>query len=184
MASRFKGSPCTMVRNTCQWAPPVSSQPHNLKGEAAAWVHEKLEKEVKRRLLVRGASAHGSPPFPIKEAPRVQSNPQLEAGDGDPCYRCAVRQIPARVFDIRPCEWAGRLLLHGGWGLRPDTGSEGQVRGAYVEDVTIRTGRVIANHVRCLFVCFALLCFCPQPFLSCGSIWLQAWAASVAGTTR
>ena len=49
--------------------PPISQQPHNLKGEAAAWVDEKLEEEVQRGQLVRGSSAWGSPPFPTKEAP-------------------------------------------------------------------------------------------------------------------
>ncbi len=43
--------------------------PHNLKGEAAQWVDEKLENEVRRGQLERGVSAWGSPPFPTKEAP-------------------------------------------------------------------------------------------------------------------
>ena len=68
-----KDSPRTTVRNVLHdcvpTGPPVSSQPHNLKGEAAAWVDEKLEEEVKRGQLVRGVSAWGSPPFPTKEAP-------------------------------------------------------------------------------------------------------------------
>ena len=48
---------------------PVSSQPHALRGEAAAWVDEQLESEVARGQLVRGSSPSGSAPFPTKEAP-------------------------------------------------------------------------------------------------------------------
>ena len=33
--------------------PPVSLQPHSLKGESAAWVDERLEEEVARGQLVR-----------------------------------------------------------------------------------------------------------------------------------
>ena len=40
-----------------------------MKGEAASWVNEKLEEEVRRGQLVRGASPWGSPPFPTREAP-------------------------------------------------------------------------------------------------------------------
>jgi len=69
----LEGSPRTTVRNVLHdcvpTGPPVSSQPHNLKGEAASWVDEKLEEEVQRGQLVRGSSAWGSPPFPTKEAP-------------------------------------------------------------------------------------------------------------------
>ena len=69
----LEGSPRTTVRNVLHdcvpSGPPVSSQPHNLKGEAADWVDEKLEEEVRRGQLVRGSSAWGSPPFPTKEAP-------------------------------------------------------------------------------------------------------------------
>ena len=68
-----EGSPRTTVRNVMHdcvpIGPPVSQQPHNLKGEAAAWVDEKLEEEVQRGQLIRGSSAWGSPPFPTKEAP-------------------------------------------------------------------------------------------------------------------
>ena len=68
-----EGTPRTTVRmvahDTVPTGPPVSLQPHALKGEAAAWVDEKLEEEVKRGQLVRGSSAWGSPPFPTKEAP-------------------------------------------------------------------------------------------------------------------
>ena len=69
----LEGSPRTTVRNLMHdcvpSGPPVSSQPHNLKGEAASWVDEKLEEEVRRGQLVRGASPWGSPPFPTREAP-------------------------------------------------------------------------------------------------------------------
>ena len=69
----LEGSPRTTVRNVLHdcvpTGPPISQQPHNLKGEAAAWVDEKLEEEVQRGQLVRGSSAWGSPPFPTKEAP-------------------------------------------------------------------------------------------------------------------
>ena len=68
-----EGSPRTTVRNVMHdcvpIGPPVSQQPHNLKGEAAAWVDEKLEEEVQRGQLIRGSSAWGSSPFPTKEAP-------------------------------------------------------------------------------------------------------------------
>ena len=49
--------------------PPVSSQPHALKGEAAQWVDDRLEEEVQRGQLVRGPSAWGSAPFPTKKMP-------------------------------------------------------------------------------------------------------------------
>ena len=69
----LEGSPRTTVRNVLHdcapSGPPVNSQPHNLKGEAASWVDEKLEEEVRRGQLVRGTSAWGSPPFPTREAP-------------------------------------------------------------------------------------------------------------------
>ena len=59
------------LRTTVRWVlhdavptgPPVKVPPHNLKGESAAWVDEKLEEEVKRGQLRRGVSAWGSPPF-------------------------------------------------------------------------------------------------------------------------
>ncbi|CAK9069122.1 Pro-Pol polyprotein, partial [Durusdinium trenchii] len=57
----LEGSPRTTVRNVLHdcvpSGPPVNSQPHNLKGEAASWVDEKLEEEVRRGQLVRGTSA-------------------------------------------------------------------------------------------------------------------------------
>ena len=69
----LEDSPRTTVRNVLHdcvpTGPPVSSQPHNLKGEAASWVDSKLEEEVQRGQLVRGSSAWGSPPFPTREAP-------------------------------------------------------------------------------------------------------------------
>ena len=37
--------------------PPVSSQPHSLRGEAAQWVDDRLEEECQRGQLVRGSSA-------------------------------------------------------------------------------------------------------------------------------
>ena len=49
-------SPRTTVRNVLHdcapTGPPISQQPHNLKGEAAARVDEKLEEEVQRRQFV------------------------------------------------------------------------------------------------------------------------------------
>ncbi|CAL1173292.1 unnamed protein product, partial [Cladocopium goreaui] len=69
----LEGTPRTTVRSVAHdcvpTGPPVSLQPHSLKGESAAWVDERLEEEVQRGQLVRGASAWGSPPFPTKEAP-------------------------------------------------------------------------------------------------------------------
>ena len=69
----LEGTPRTTVRNVAHdcvpTGPPVSLQPHALKGESAAWVDERLEEEVARGQLVRGSSAWGSPPFPTKEAP-------------------------------------------------------------------------------------------------------------------
>jgi len=55
--------------DTIPTGPPVMSPPHNLKGEAAQWVDEALEKEVQRGQLERGSSPWGSPPFPTKEFP-------------------------------------------------------------------------------------------------------------------
>ena len=49
--------------------PPVSSQPHSLRGESAQRVDDKLEEECKRGQLIRGSSAWGSAPFPTKEMP-------------------------------------------------------------------------------------------------------------------
>ena len=43
--------------------------PHRLSGEAAQWIDEKIEDEVKRGQLIRGNSAWGSPPFPTKDMP-------------------------------------------------------------------------------------------------------------------
>ena len=69
----IEGTPRTTVRMVAHdcvpTGPPVSLQPHALKGEAAAWVDEKLEEEVQRGQLVRGTSAWGSPPFPTKDMP-------------------------------------------------------------------------------------------------------------------
>ena len=66
----LEGSPRTTVRfvqhDTVPVGPPVKLPPHNLKGEAAQWVDEKLEDEVRRGQLERGVSAWGSPPFPTK----------------------------------------------------------------------------------------------------------------------
>jgi hypothetical protein len=67
----YEGTPRTTVRNvlhdTIPTGPPVRTPPHNLKGEQASWVDEKLEEEVRRGQLVRGGSAWGSSPFPTKE---------------------------------------------------------------------------------------------------------------------
>ena len=69
----LEGTPRTTVRNVAHdcipTGPPISLQPHSLKGESAAWVDERLEEEVQRGQLVRGHSAWGSPPFPTKEMP-------------------------------------------------------------------------------------------------------------------
>ena len=69
----IEGTPRTTVRgvahDTVPTGPPVRTPPHNLKGEAAQWVDDKLEEEVKRGQLERGNSAWGSPPFPTKEFP-------------------------------------------------------------------------------------------------------------------
>ena len=42
--------------------PPVSSQPHSLRGEAAQWVDDRLEEECQRGQLVRGLGI-GSLPY-------------------------------------------------------------------------------------------------------------------------
>ena len=55
--------------DTVPTGPPVKQPPHNLRGEAAEWVDEQLQKEVDRGLLERGTSPWGSPPFPTKEFP-------------------------------------------------------------------------------------------------------------------
>ena len=69
----LEGSPRTTVRfvehDTVPTGPPVKVPPHNLKGEAAEWVDNKLQEEVARGQLERGTSAWGSPPFPTKEFP-------------------------------------------------------------------------------------------------------------------
>ena len=70
---RASGTTRTTVRKFAHdcipTGPPVSSQPHALKGEAAQWVDDRLEEEVQRGQLVRGPSAWGSAPFPTKEMP-------------------------------------------------------------------------------------------------------------------
>ncbi len=58
-----------LQHDTIPTGPPVKLPPHNLKGEAAAWVDEKLAEEVARGQLVRGTSPWGSPPFPTREFP-------------------------------------------------------------------------------------------------------------------
>jgi len=67
----LEGSPRTTVRfvqhDTVPTGPPVRVPPHNLKGEAAQWIDDKLEEEVRRGQLERGNSPWGSPPFPTKE---------------------------------------------------------------------------------------------------------------------
>ena len=68
-----EGTPRTTVRkvahDTIPTGPPCRTPPHNLKGELAQWVDDKLEDEVKRGQLIRGNSPWGSPPFPTKEMP-------------------------------------------------------------------------------------------------------------------
>ena len=67
----LEGSPRTTVRfvkhDTIPTGPPVRTPPHNLKGEAADWVDQKLQEEVARGQLERGTSPWGSPPFPTRE---------------------------------------------------------------------------------------------------------------------
>ena len=67
----LEGAPRTTVRfvkhDTVPTGPPVKTPPHNLKGEAAEWIDEQLEKEVARGQLERGNSPWGSPPFPTKD---------------------------------------------------------------------------------------------------------------------
>ena len=67
----LEGTPRTTVRfvqhDTVPTGPPVRVPPHNLRGEAAQWVDDKLEEEVQRGQLERGSSPWGSPPFPTKD---------------------------------------------------------------------------------------------------------------------
>ena len=60
---------CVSSHDCIPTGPPVSSQPHSLRGEAAQWVDDRLEEECQRGQLVRGSSAWGSAPFPTKEMP-------------------------------------------------------------------------------------------------------------------
>jgi hypothetical protein len=47
-AYHVRGQPPRWVlRDTAPTGPPVKVPPHNLKGESAAWVDEKLEEEVR-----------------------------------------------------------------------------------------------------------------------------------------
>ena len=66
-----EGTPRTTVRyfqhDTIPTGPPCRLPPHNLKGEQAEWVDQKLDEEVQRGQCVRGNSAWGSPAFPTKE---------------------------------------------------------------------------------------------------------------------
>eukprot|EP00969_Alexandrium_andersonii_P196988 8703242-Alexandrium_andersonii.AAC.1 len=56
----LEGTPRTTVRfvqhDTVPTGPPVKVPPHNLKGEAADWVDQKLQDEVARGQLERGTS--------------------------------------------------------------------------------------------------------------------------------
>ena len=197
-----EGSPRTTVRNVLHdcvhSGPPVSSQPHNLKGEAAAWVDEKLEDEVKRGQLVRGISAWGGPPFPTKEAPshkrhrkrrlvvdcwRVNARVQrstyycrlasvLAAAAGSVWYSMVdavsgfnqirnskrameILAIVARSGKFLPvCLTFGPVNGPGDFSYVVDRAYAprlnrkmrfGRQRVAYVDDLTIRTGRVIGN---------------------------------------
>ena len=67
----IEGTPRTTVRfflhDTIPTGPPVRLPPHNLKGEAAQWVDEKLQDEIDRGQMLRGNSPWGSPAFPTKE---------------------------------------------------------------------------------------------------------------------
>ena len=45
-----------VLRDTVPAGPPIRLPPHNLKGESANWVDEKLEEEVRRGQLKRGYS--------------------------------------------------------------------------------------------------------------------------------
>ena len=56
-----------VMHDTIPTGPPCKTPPHALKGEAAEWIDEQLEKEVKRGQLERGSSPWGSLPFPTKE---------------------------------------------------------------------------------------------------------------------
>jgi hypothetical protein len=64
-------TPRTTVRHvahdTVPTGPPVRTPPHNLRGDLASWVDDKLEEEVARGQLTRGTSPWGSPPFPTRE---------------------------------------------------------------------------------------------------------------------
>ena len=55
LGSRMEGELRTTVRgvlhDTVPTGPPARTPPHNLKGESAAWVDEKLEEEVRRGQL-------------------------------------------------------------------------------------------------------------------------------------
>ena len=63
------GSPGKFAHDCIPTGPPVSSQPHSLRGEAAQWVDDRLEEDWQRGQLVRSSSAWGSAPFPTKEMP-------------------------------------------------------------------------------------------------------------------
>ena len=99
----LEGSPRTTVRfvqhDTVPVGPPVKLPPHNLKGEAAQWVDEKLEDEVRRGQLERGVSAWGSPPFPTKEAPehRKQHKRRIVVD-----YRRVNARTRRAVYYVRP----------------------------------------------------------------------------------
>ena len=65
------GTPRTTVRHvqhdTIPTGPPSRVPPHNLRGEPAEWIDQKLEDEVQRGQLERGNSPWGSPPFPTRD---------------------------------------------------------------------------------------------------------------------
>ena len=56
-----------MEHDTVPTGPPAKVPPHNLKGEAAEWIENKLQEEVARGQLELGTGPWGSPPFPTRD---------------------------------------------------------------------------------------------------------------------
>jgi hypothetical protein len=118
-ASAFwlEGTPRTTVRfvqhDTVPTGPPVKLPPHNLKGEAAAWVDAKLEEEVRRGQLERGVSAWGSPPFPTKDMPEHKKSRKRRIVVD---YRRVNARTRRAVYHVRTaasviCEAAGSIWM-------------------------------------------------------------------------
>ena len=118
-ASAFwlEGTPRTTVRfvqhDTVPTGPPVKLPPHNLKGEAAAWVDAKLEEEVRRGQLERGVSAWGSPPFPTKDMPEHKKSRKRRIVVD---YRRVDARTRRAVYHVRTaasviCEAAGSIWM-------------------------------------------------------------------------